>query len=198
LYVRIRRPLVAADQMGPNLPNQKGFFIFKEIKNVETKVVTNNNKKNREPKKKSIFVRNDKEKGSVSHFSGGYHISNLSLTILMLQHQTFILMIILVLVWKGNVNGGDCLHDPNGFNYSCYVDSRSKLAAYTNPSDQGAYWRCSVRKPNGNSCGVMLLEKDGVFTTISSIGHQHGNAIRKIKCHNCSPQQNNLFASFYN
>ena len=76
LYVRIRRPLVAADQMWPNLPNQKGFFIFKEIKKAETKVETNNNKK-REPKKKSIFVRKDKEKGSVSHFSGGYHISNL-------------------------------------------------------------------------------------------------------------------------
>ena len=89
MYVRIRCPLAATDQMRPNLRNQKGFSIFKEIKKAETKVETNNNKR------EIHFRRNDKEKGSVSHISVGYHISNLSLTIMMLQNQTFISMFIL-------------------------------------------------------------------------------------------------------
>ena len=59
----------AIDQQMPS--EQNGFFIFKEIKNAEPKM-------KKEPKKKSIFVRNDKEKGSVSHFSGGYHISKIN------------------------------------------------------------------------------------------------------------------------
>ena len=58
----------AGDQMPSD---QKGFFIFKEIKNAEPKM-------KKEHRKKLIFVRNDKEKGSVSHFSGGYHISKIN------------------------------------------------------------------------------------------------------------------------
>ena len=57
----------AGDQMRSD---QKELYIFKEIKNAEPKL-------KKEPKKKFIFVRNDKEKGSVSHFSGGYHIGKL-------------------------------------------------------------------------------------------------------------------------
>jgi len=55
------------------------------------------------------------------------------------------------------------LHDKNGYSYYCYVDPRVNSAAYRNPSDHGAYWRCNVKRSNGSSCGFMLLEKDGDF-----------------------------------
>ena len=59
------------------------------------------------------------------------------------------------------------LHDKNGYSYYCYVDPRINSAAYRNPSDHGAYWRCNVKRSNGNPCGFMLLEKDGDFKEIS-------------------------------
>ena len=57
----------AGDQMRSD---EKELYIFKEITNAEPKM-------KKEPRKKLIFVRNDKEKGSVFHFAGGYHISKL-------------------------------------------------------------------------------------------------------------------------
>ena len=75
------------------------------------------------------------------------------------------------------------LHDPNGFTYSSYVDSRMKLAAYRLPSDHGAYWRCTAKTPKGSTCGFMLLEKDSAFTEIS-LAHKHNNDAkrRKVTC----------------
>lgn len=32
-------------------------------------------------------------------------------------------MLIVFLFWTSSVNDGEWLHDPNGFNYNCYVDS---------------------------------------------------------------------------
>lgn len=100
-------------------------------------------------------------------------------------------------VWKGGKRGSDCLHDPNGYTYSCYVDQRMKAAAYRFPSDSGAYWRCGVRKPLGKSkkwspCGFMLYEKNGTFRTVSSGHHRHATNIKLNTCRRCAAHRQQL------
>jgi hypothetical protein len=95
-------------------------------------------------------------------------------------------------VWKGGKRGSDCLHDPNGFTYSCYVDQRMKSAAHRYPSDSGAYWRCSMRKPlvmgrkKWISCGFMLHEKNGTFRNVSTGHHRHTANINQNTCRRCA------------
>ena len=81
--------------------------------------------------------------------------------------------------------GYDALHDANGFIYSYYIDSRQNSVAYHKPSDNGAYWRCTARSPSGNTCGFLLLEKNGAFKEIS-LSHKHDDSKRrKVKCSSC-------------
>ena len=138
---------------------------------------------------KSMFVRNNKTKGTVSHFPGGYHISNRVLVVISNYCRGFLInfFIIILTVWKGGLSGSDTLHDSNGFRYSCYVDHRVKLAAYQKPSDSGAVWRCTTSTPSGPKCNFMLLEKDGTFTEKSIAQHKHGRIIdrSKLKCEVC-------------
>lgn len=86
------------------------------------------------------------EEGSITVYPGGYHI-----------------------VWRGNKQGFDCLHGPDGHHYSYYHTGHTRYDI----SKRSAYWRCSGRirlfendknkRKIYRSCPLTIHELDGTF-----------------------------------
>ena len=84
LFVKIRGPLI---DRNPNQPDGEQ-SIFREIKRDSSKNLGFDSSKKSGP-----VVRNDKEKGSVSHFSDGYHIGNFKKSTYISLFKLFLLIL---------------------------------------------------------------------------------------------------------
>ena len=123
------------------------FFCFQPVpKKRQTKDLKPLENNNDHPAANHPISRDAQPAGSVTNYPQGYHI-----------------------VWKSNIKGNDCLHDPDGHRYCYYVNEGSN---YCKPTNREAFWQCSGRGVlTKRTCGVIVREVDGIFSQYSVKAH---------------------------